>query len=295
VVVDTTVEDGSCVLSNARADQSLSTWVFLDKVANIVNDTSDSNEGLTILGTANILVPVNDWQLLQRNTPVKCLSLLVKLLLQLLETTLLDLVLLELLKIVCQAKLLPGPDSPFCRVILMPFDSVAVIRRELVVEVVVTFSEGNECSNDVITWGIAVIEGLITEPMCQGVNTESSLLNNEDAENSSIDESTPPISPSNTGDKAWENHTHENNTLDVVAVLPDNDGIVIKIRDIGTANSLWVLLHNHPSEMGVKKTFANRVWVLVGIGITVVSTMVSRPPADGSLNGTCTYGSEEDL
>lgn len=127
MVVDTTVEDGSCVLSNTGRDKSLSTRVVLDEVGNIVDNTSNSDESAAILGFGLVIIPVDDWQLLKRNTPVKSLSLLVELLLQLLETALLDLVLLELLQVVGESELLPDPDRPLGGVILMPFDSIAVV------------------------------------------------------------------------------------------------------------------------------------------------------------------------
>jgi len=127
VVVDTAVEDGGSILSNTGRDESLSTWVVLDEVGDIVDNTSNSNESTTVLGLSLIVVPVDDWQLLKRNTPVKSLSLLVELLLQLLEPSLVDLVLFELLQIIGEAELLPDPDRPLRRVILMPFDSIAVI------------------------------------------------------------------------------------------------------------------------------------------------------------------------
>jgi hypothetical protein len=101
----------------------------------------------------------------------------------------------------------------------------------------------------VITGGVAVIEWLITEPVGQGVDAEGGLLNEEDSEDSSVDESTGPVSPSKTSHKAREDHSHEDNGLDVVSVLPDNDRVVIQIGDIGTANAFWVLLHDHPSKM----------------------------------------------
>lgn len=78
-------------------------------------------------------------------------------------------------------------------------------------------------------------------------------------------------------------------------MLPDDDGILIEIGNIGAANVLGVLLHDHPANVGVEEAFANRVRVLVGIGVAVMGTMSAGPPADGTLNGTTTNGSEEDL
>jgi len=127
VVVDTTVENGGCVLSNTGRDESLSTRVVLDEVGNIVDNTSNSDESAAVLGFGLVIIPVDDRQLLERNTPVESLSLLVELLLQLLETALLNLVLLKLLQVVGESELLPDPDSPLGGVVLMPFNSIAVV------------------------------------------------------------------------------------------------------------------------------------------------------------------------
>lgn len=127
VVVDTTIEDGGGILSDTRRDESLSTWVILDEVAHIVDDTSDSNKSTTVLGFGLVILPVDDWQLLKRNTPVESLSLLVELLLELLETALLDLILLELLQVICEAELLPDPDRPLSGIILMPLDGISIV------------------------------------------------------------------------------------------------------------------------------------------------------------------------
>jgi hypothetical protein len=121
---------------------------------------------------------------------------------------------------------------------------------------------------------------LVTKPVGQGVDAESGLLNEEDSEDTSVDESTHPVTPAESGNEAREDHSHEDNALDVVAVLPDNDRVVIQIGDIGTTNALWVLLHDHPSEMRVKETLSNGVWILVGIGVSVVCSVISRPPSD---------------
>src|SRR4051812_2543024 len=111
----------------------------------------------------------------------------------------------------------------------MPFDSIAVIRWELVVEVVVTLTKSNESGDDVISWRVTVVEWLITEPVCQRVDTEGSLLNKENSEDSSVDETSLPVSPSETTDEAGEDHSHEDDGLDVVAMLPDNDRVIVQV------------------------------------------------------------------
>jgi len=96
-----------------------------------------------------------------------------------------------------------------------------------VVEVVVTFSQSDESSNDVVTGRVTVVEWLVTEPVSQGVDAEGSLLNEEDSKNSSVDESAHPVTPSETSNETREDHAHENDGLDVVAMLPDNNRVII--------------------------------------------------------------------
>ena len=152
MVVHATVEHGSGILANGGVDESLATGVISDEIANIVNDASDSNPGLAIdLGLGDVVVPADNGEVLKRNTPVKSGALLVKLLLELLESALLNLVLGEGFEVVREAKLLHGPDEPLGGVILPPLNGVAEIARELVVEVVVTLTKGDEGGDDVIS------------------------------------------------------------------------------------------------------------------------------------------------
>jgi hypothetical protein len=32
-------------------------------------------------------------------------------------------------------------------------------------------------------------------------------------------------------------------------MLPNNDGVIVQVRNIGTTDTLWVLLHDHPSDV----------------------------------------------
>lgn len=142
---------------------------------------------------------------------------------------------------------------------------------------------------------VTVIEWLVTEPVGQRVDAEGSLLNEEDSENTSVNKSSHPVTPAETGNEAREDHSHEDDGLDVVPVLPDDNRVIVQVGDIGTANSLWVLLHDHPSDMRVEKALANGVWVLVGIGVSVVSAVISGPPSDGTFDSSATNSREKDL
>jgi hypothetical protein len=180
--VDTTVEHGSSVLADAALDQSLTTGVLVDEVGDVMDNTSDSNETTAVLSLLNIVIPLDNGKLVKWYTPVELGALLVNLLLELLDTTLLDLVGAELLEVGGEAELAPQPDGPLGRVVLVPLDGVAVVGGKLVVEVVVALTKGNKGGDDVVPGRVAVIERLVTEPVGKRVDAEGGLLDEEDTE-----------------------------------------------------------------------------------------------------------------
>jgi hypothetical protein len=66
-----------------------------------------------------------------------------------------------------QANLLAHPDEPLGRIILVPLDGISIVHGELVVEIVVSLADGNECCDKVITRSIFVIERCLAEPVSQ--------------------------------------------------------------------------------------------------------------------------------
>ena len=60
-------------------------------------------------------------------------------------------------------------------------------------------------------------------------------------------------------------------------MLPDNDWVFVEIADVGTANSLWVLLHQHPAEVTVEQPLPHGVWIFVSIGVAMVCSVVTSP------------------
>ena len=69
------------------------------------------------------------------------------------------------------------------------------------VEVVVALTKGDKSSDDMVARRVAVIEWLVSEPMSQRVDAESGLLEEEDSQNSSVNEPTEPITPTETGNE----------------------------------------------------------------------------------------------
>jgi hypothetical protein len=295
VVVDTTIEDRGGILADGRRDERLATRVVLDEIGYVVDDTSNGNESLAVLGLGDEVIPANYRKLFKRSAPVESGTLLIKLLLQLLNTALFDLVGTELLEVRGEAQALPGINGPLGRVVLPPLNGVSVVGGELVVEVVIAFTKSDESSDEVVTGRVAVIEGLVSEPMSQRVDAESSLLNEADAENASIDETTKPVVEHETTEASREDKTHEDDTLQVVLVLPNDDGILVQISDISTASTLRILLEHHPSQVRVQEALANGVGILLSVGVTVVSSVAAGPPADRAFDGASAYGSKVDL
>lgn len=68
-----------------------------------------------------------------------------------------------------------GRDEPLGRIVLEPLDGVSEIHGELVVEVVVAFSDGAKSGEEVVAGGMLVIERLVSEPMGERVDTERGL------------------------------------------------------------------------------------------------------------------------
>lgn len=131
--------------------------------------------------------------------------------------------------------------------------------------------------------------------MGKRVDAEGSLLDKEDTEDTAVDEAASPVTPSETANKGRDDESHGDDALDVVLVLEDDDGILVEIGDVGTADSLGVLLHDHPADVRVEETLADRVGILVGIGVSVVSTVIPGPPAGGTLDGGSATSGEPDL
>lgn len=77
-------------------------------------------------------------------------------------------------------------------------------------------------------------------------------------------------------------------------MLPYDHRVLVQVRDVGTANAFRVLLQKHPAEVRVDETLADRVRVFVGVGVTVMSAVISRPPSHRAFNGTATNSREEN-
>lgn len=121
------------------------------------------------------------------------------------------------------------------------------------------------------------------------------MVNRHKSPDSSIIETSSPITPEQSSDKSRGQKSHDENDESVVLVLHSNEDVRVEIGDVGAAYTFGVLFEKHPTEMSVHQAFSDRVRVFLCVGISVVGTMIAGPPSDGSLNGTATNCSEKVL
>jgi hypothetical protein len=74
-----------------------------------------------------------------------------------------------------ESKLLARPKEPLGRIVLIPLVTIAIIHRELVVEVVISLSHCDERRDHAIFRSEFVVIWLVTKPVTQGVDAERGL------------------------------------------------------------------------------------------------------------------------
>lgn len=91
------------------------------------------------------------------------------------ELTFRDLVIGESLEMAGETELRGGPDEPFGGIILIPLDCVTVVHGELVMEVVVPLTDGDESGDHVVAGSVLVVKRSVAKPVRKGVYTEGRL------------------------------------------------------------------------------------------------------------------------
>ena len=199
--------------------------------------------------------------------------------------TLLNLIIWESLEVRGKSERRHGPDEPLGWIVLEPLDGISEVHWELVVEVVVTLTNGAKSGEKVVARSVLVVEWLVSEPVSERVDTEGRVVNETESSGTCEEESSPPVSPSKSGNQRWEGETHEQEQREVIVVLPLDDLVSRQVGNVGDSN-LSSGLDDHPSDVGPPETFMGRVRVELGVGVSVVSSVSSRPPFDRSLYGT---------
>jgi len=110
-------------------------------------------------------------------------------------------------------------------------------------------------------------------------------VNEQQPSSSGKEETSLPVTPTETSNTHGEEQSHDQKQRQIVVVLPPDDLRSSQVGDIGDTD-LGSRLEDHPTDVSPPEPFVGRVRVEVGVGVTVVSSVSSGPPLDGSLNGT---------
>jgi len=101
-------------------------------------------------------------------------------------------------------------------------DEKTHVLRELVMEVVVTFSDRNKSSDPMVARSMLVIERSLSKPMSERVDAESRVVNEEESSGTGEEESSTVIVPSESSDQGREDESHTDDEVNVPLVLPSD-------------------------------------------------------------------------
>lgn len=211
------------------------------------------------------------------------------------------------------AKEAHGLDEPLGGVVLVPANSVPVVHGELVVEVVVSFADGDQGSEEMVARGVLVVEGGLSEVVSKGVDAKrglrignvrtraksnnrqlTHLVNEAQPSKTSINIAALPVAPEVAGNDGGENVCRSDEERHIVVVLPPHNRVLAQVADVSdtgcSAGS-----EEHPAKMSVEEALVGVVGVEVGVGVTVVGAVLGAPPFNRTLGGTGASESEDNL
>jgi hypothetical protein len=81
-----------------------------------------------------------------------------------------------------EVDLLTEPDKPLRRVPVEPSDSIAVVDRKLMVEIVISLSPSDKCNEPAVSRRELARKRLVSNPVSEGIDTEGSLLDQEQSD-----------------------------------------------------------------------------------------------------------------
>ena len=119
-------------------------------------------------------------------------------------------------------------------------------------------------------------------------------MDEHQSSSSGEEESSSPVSPSESSDGHREEESHGDDEREIPLVLPDDDGILGKIGDVGDSR-LSSRLEDHPSNVRPEQTLVRGVGIEFGVGVSVMRSMSSRPPFNRSFDGAGSSEGEEVL
>ena len=294
VIVDTSIESLGGVLANEGLDEGFTSGMGGDELGNVVHQIVDNDKGRAFEASALDVVLGKERELLNGKSPVESAHLVFKSLLRHLQATLLDFVIGEALKIEGETQNGHNPDGPLGRIVSVPVNAVAEIVGELVVEVVVSLTKGQEGDPGGVTRRMNIREGQITNVVSQRVDAEGRLKNEDGTQDGSVEEATTPVSPTKTRNEDGQGDRQGGREEMVVLLLPSEQGVRLEIGAIGFSDRSLVLLNEQPSHVGPEESAQGVVGVLIGIDIAVMSAVVASPPQAGALESRSSAQQNEE-
>ena len=185
-------------------------------------------------------------------------------------------------------------DEPFGRVVLIPPDCVAIVGRELVMKVVISFPECDERGDQVVPWCMPVIERCLPEPVGERVERKYAVVHHAHPHGPRVDVPAPPVAPEIPRDGGGDGEAHDEDQPHVPPLLPAYDRAlaeVAHVRDAGLAPRL----DEHPADVAPPETEVRIVRIEVCVDVAVVSTVATCPPSNRALGGTSTSQCEKYL
>ncbi|KAJ5195260.1 uncharacterized protein N7498_008698 [Penicillium cinerascens] len=133
-----TMKQLGSILTNMLQQVRLSTRMVTHKFLNVMNNNTINEQAPTILNTYCELFQAQHRKFINRNTPRNPLTLEFQSSLNFLELTLLNLIHQKPLQVRSKTHLLTEPDDPLRWVPLKPPDSIGIVNRGLMVEVMIS-------------------------------------------------------------------------------------------------------------------------------------------------------------
>jgi hypothetical protein len=209
------------------------------------------------------------------------------------QLALADLVIGELLEMARETEDAADADEPLGWVVLVPLDGITVVGGELVVEVVVSLADRNECGDDVVSGSVLVIERSLSKPVSERVDAEGRVVHKGQTSRTGKEQPTPPIAPQETRNDSRDDETHDDKEGEVHAMLPPDNGVLVQVGHVGDAG-LATGLDNHPADVRPEEAVVCAVGVEVGVGVAVVCAMATAPPFDRPFDGSGSGDGEEE-
>lgn len=236
-------------------------------------------------------LPADNREMVRAGRPIETHRLLVEPLEFHCELTFFDFVLREDLEVRSKADKLHGCDKPLGGIILIPLDGIAIVHGELVMEVMVTLSEGDKRGENVIARSMLIVEGSLTKVVSERVDAEGRLrsttgesdcsylsakwthvVDKEQTSKRRIEITATPITPEVTRNDGRNDNAHKEDKPNEPFMLPTDDRVAGEIRDISDTR-LATGLEDHPTDVRPDEPMMGAIGVEVSVSVTMMSTV----------------------